>query len=46
MSADEVDALARELFDPARLSAAGIGTDEDLFRTGLGSVTPALAEAA
>lgn len=28
--------LAQELFDPARLSAAGIGADEDTFRAALG----------
>jgi len=28
--------LAHELFDPARLSAAGIGADEDTFRAALG----------
>jgi predicted Zn-dependent peptidase len=40
---DDVAALATELFDPARLSAAGIGGDEDAFRE---AVAPALKVAA
>jgi predicted Zn-dependent peptidase len=40
---DDVAALASELFDPVRLSAAGIGSDEDAFRA---AVAPALAVAA
>jgi predicted Zn-dependent peptidase len=40
---DDVAALAREMFDPARLSAAGVGGDEAAFRTALGAVAPALA---
>ena len=32
VSADEVAELARELYDPQRLSAACIGPDEDRFR--------------
>jgi len=46
VTADEVADLARELFDPELLSAAGIGADEGVFRDGLQAVTPALAEAA
>jgi predicted Zn-dependent peptidase len=46
VSAEDVDALARELFDPRVLSAAGIGPDEDLFRRGLETVAPELAQAA
>jgi predicted Zn-dependent peptidase len=46
VSADDVDGLARALLDPARLSAAGIGDDEAAFRSALGPVSPALAEAA
>ena len=46
VTAEEVDALARELLAPERLSAAGIGHDEDVFRDALGAVTPALAEVA
>ncbi|HEX6388283.1 MAG TPA: pitrilysin family protein [Solirubrobacteraceae bacterium] len=40
---DDVAALAGELFDPTRLSAAGIGADEDAFRS---AIAPALAVAA
>lgn len=40
---DDVRALAAELFDPARLSAAGIGPDEDVFRRGIEHVSPQLA---
>src|SRR4051812_20779332 len=39
---DDVAALARELFAPDRLSAAGIGADPDEFRRALGPVSPAL----
>lgn len=40
---DDVRALAAEVFDPARLSAAGIGPDEDVFRRGIEHVSPRLA---
>jgi predicted Zn-dependent peptidase len=43
---DDVAALARELYAPERLSAAGIGADESVFRTALEPVSPALAQAA
>jgi predicted Zn-dependent peptidase len=43
---DDVAALARELYAPERLSAAGIGGDESTFRAALEPVSPALAEAA
>jgi predicted Zn-dependent peptidase len=43
---DDVFDLARELFSPDRLSAAGIGGDEAAFRAALEGVSPALAEAA
>jgi predicted Zn-dependent peptidase len=43
---DDVLALARELYAPERLSAAGIGADEALYRRALGPVSPALADAA
>ena len=43
VSAEDVDALARELLAPERLSAAGIGADEDVFRAALEGVAPALA---
>jgi predicted Zn-dependent peptidase len=42
---DDVKALAAELFDPARMSAAGVGRDEDAFRAALESVNPALLAA-
>ena len=42
---DDVAALAAELYDPARLSAACIGADEDTFRSAVGAVDPALAAA-
>jgi predicted Zn-dependent peptidase len=41
----DVAALARELYAPDRLSAAGIGADEGLFRGALEHVSPALAAA-
>jgi predicted Zn-dependent peptidase len=40
---DDVADLARELFAPERLSAAGVGADEDCFRRALEPVSPALA---
>jgi predicted Zn-dependent peptidase len=43
---EDVGALAAELFDPARLSAAGIGADEAVFRRALAPVSLTLAEAA
>ena len=43
---DDLAALARELYAPERLSAAGIGGDEAVFRGALEPVSPALAEAA
>ena len=46
VTTDDVHALARELFAPERLSAAGIGGDESVFRGALESVSPALAAAA
>ena len=39
---EDVRALAAELFDPARMSAAGVGADEDAFRSALEPVNPAL----
>jgi predicted Zn-dependent peptidase len=42
---DDVTALARELFVPERLSAAGVGGDEEIFRSALESVNPALIAA-
>ena len=43
---DDVAGLARELWTPERLSAAGVGGDEGAFRSALEAVSPALAEAA
>lgn len=43
---DDVRALAHELFPRERLSAAGIGADETVFRRALEPISPALAEAA
>jgi len=40
----DVAAAASELFDPGRLSAAGIGPRESRFRAALAHVNPALAE--
>jgi predicted Zn-dependent peptidase len=40
---DEVNALARELFRPELMSAAGVGGDEDAFATALEAVNPGLA---
>ncbi|HSF62185.1 MAG TPA: pitrilysin family protein [Gaiellaceae bacterium] len=43
---DEVAELADELLAPARLSAAGIGPDESLFREAVARVNPRLLPAA
>ncbi|MGH2742884.1 MAG: M16 family metallopeptidase [Thermoleophilaceae bacterium] len=43
---DDLSELARELWQPEALSAAGVGGDESAFRTALEAVSPALAEAA
>ncbi len=43
---DEVHSLAAELFDPARMSAAGVGASADSFREALGAVNPQLLAAA
>ena len=40
---DDVADLARELWLPDSLAAAGVGADEGAFRSGLASVSPALA---
>jgi predicted Zn-dependent peptidase len=42
---DDLQELAGELFDPARMSAAGVGADEDVFRKAVGEVNPALVAA-
>jgi predicted Zn-dependent peptidase len=43
---EDLAALARELWQPEQLSAAGVGGNEDVFRTALEAVSPQLAEAA
>ncbi|HEV2723111.1 MAG TPA: pitrilysin family protein [Thermoleophilaceae bacterium] len=39
---DEIHSLAAELFDPARMSAAGVGASADPFRQALEAVNPRL----
>jgi len=46
VTAEDVAALASELMDPSRLSAAGVGGDEDVFRRALEPVSDSLALAA
>jgi predicted Zn-dependent peptidase len=46
VSADDVSALAGELFAPGKLSAAGIGPDEARFREAVAQVNPGLLKAA
>jgi predicted Zn-dependent peptidase len=46
VGAADVAALARELYDPGRMSVAGIGSSEDAFRAALGGVSEELAAAA
>lgn len=46
VTADDVVALAGELWQPDRLVAAAIGRDEEVWRRGLEALAPALAEAA
>jgi predicted Zn-dependent peptidase len=43
---DDVNSLARELFVPEQMSAAGVGGDEDAFCDALQAVNPGLARAA
>ena len=43
VTVEQIAELAGELYDPAKLSAAGIGHDESAFRTALEPVSPALA---
>jgi predicted Zn-dependent peptidase len=45
VSAEDLSALARELLEPRRLSAAGVGADEDAFRAALEPLSPELAAA-
>jgi predicted Zn-dependent peptidase len=42
---DDVADLARDLFRPELMSAAGVGGDEDAFRSALEAVNPSLAAA-
>ena len=43
---EDVSELASSLFNPGRMSAAGVGADESCFREALAAVDPRLAEAA
>jgi predicted Zn-dependent peptidase len=43
---EDVAALAQDLWRPERMSAAGVGGDEDAFRSALEAVNPGLAAAA
>jgi predicted Zn-dependent peptidase len=45
VSAEEIAELAREFYDPARLSAACIGPEEDRFRSAVEAVSPGLVAA-
>jgi predicted Zn-dependent peptidase len=45
VTADDVAALVTELYDPARLSAAAVGGDEDVFKRALEAVNPELVAA-
>ena len=42
---DDVNTLAQQLWQPDRMSAAGVGGDESAFRRALEAVSPALAAA-
>jgi predicted Zn-dependent peptidase len=44
VSHEDLAGLVEELWSPERLSAAGIGPDENRFEDALGSLAPALAE--
>ncbi len=46
VSHEDLAALAEDLWAPERLSAAGIGPDQERFEQALGQVVPALAESA
>jgi len=43
---DDLEVVARDLFAPERLSAAGIGSDATAFRRALEPVSPALVAGA
>jgi len=42
---EDVRTMTAELFDPSRMSAAGVGASEDAFRAALEGVNPQLAAA-
>ncbi|MDX6677879.1 MAG: hypothetical protein QOE31_1931, partial [Solirubrobacteraceae bacterium] len=42
VSLEDVNGLVRELLAPERLSAAAIGADEDVFRSAIEPIAPAL----
>jgi predicted Zn-dependent peptidase len=42
---EQVSGLARDLFDPTRMSAAGVGGDESVFLSALEAVNPSLVAA-
>ena len=42
---DDVNGLARDFWQPEHMAAAGVGGDEDAFRSALEAVSPALAAA-
>ena len=46
VQADELAAIATDLLAPGRLSAAGIGPDEDVFLAGIDRINPALRKVA
>jgi predicted Zn-dependent peptidase len=45
VTADDIAALVDELYDPARLSAAAVGGDEEVFKRALDAVNPELVAA-
>jgi predicted Zn-dependent peptidase len=45
VTVEDVTSLAGELFAPERLSAGGVGGDEEAFRSGVEAVNPALVAA-
>jgi predicted Zn-dependent peptidase len=45
VTVEDISELAQELFSPSRLSAGGVGGDEDAFRAAIEAVNPALVAA-
>src|SRR5436853_5215232 len=45
VSSEDIAALVEELYHPARLSAAAVGGDEDVFKRALDAVNPELVAA-